>query len=124
MFSYPLSSVPYSLDDYDGTMNPYTKGDTTILLKHTEIVAPNYDFDVEVIDGFQLIHGTLDYPKSYGKYAEYLLKTICNKMALEIHVIFDKFCAEGMLFRNSEIFRKSQLYCDSSTTYQITGGSQ
>lgn len=93
VFSYPLMAVPHSLANSDGTMiSNSQKGELNSLLMSgidASASAPR-DFEVEIIVGFYYLNSLPDSPIKYGSFANFLLDRLCQSLAFEIHLIFDK----------------------------------
>lgn len=51
---------------------------------------PSYS-DIEIIDGFYILHCFIDVPQTFGNIAKAVLKKITNTRAKEIHLIFDQY---------------------------------
>lgn len=93
VLSYPLTNVPYSLANSDGTMiSNHREGELTSLLrsKIEEQESISQDFEVEIIDGFDYLGKLSESPTKYGQFAKFVLKRLCDTRAFEIHLIFKK----------------------------------
>lgn len=120
--SYPLTTVPHSLANPDGSMITNSlKGELTKLLlsKIDKRESSSTQFDVEIIDGFYLLSTRRDSPVKYGHFASFLLKRICDTSAHEIHIIFDK--DDGPSIKDVDIRKKVNEDCAS---YKIKGSNQ
>lgn len=126
VLSYPLTSVPRSLAHEDGTMNKNSKKNELISLispsESEEASSERCDqskcgYKVEIIDGNYLFNQLKNTPTKYGLFAEFLLKTICNTNALEIHVCFEK--------NSSPCLNDLQAHTNIlSSSIKINGGNQ
>lgn len=93
VLSFPLTSVPYSLANIDGTMIQSSKKNelmSILMAKHGNEHSSSSGHDVEVIDGVYLLNILKDTPTKYGLFASFFLKFICKTAAREVHIIFDK----------------------------------
>lgn len=93
ILSFPLTTVPHSLANYDGTMIQHNKGNELVSLLMAKVDMEetcSFGHDVEVVDGFHLLSSLKDSPIKYGLFASFFLKVICKTAAHEIHIIFDK----------------------------------
>lgn len=93
VLSYPLTTVPHSLANSDGTMiSNHHEGELTSLLRSKNDMQESIsqDFEVEIIDGFYYISKLGESPTKYGQFAKFLLKRLCDTRAFEIHLIFEK----------------------------------
>lgn len=95
VLSFPLASVPHSLAHGDNTMIKNSKKNELISLLSSLESSERCEqstcgYKVEIIDGNYLLNQLKDSPTKYGLFAEFLLKTICNSNALEIHICFEK----------------------------------
>lgn len=94
VLSFPLTSVPHSLAHPDGTMVQNSKKEELISLllspDNSEYECEQCQYKVEIIDGNYLLNSLKDSPSNYGSFSEFLLKSICDSNALEIHICFNK----------------------------------
>lgn len=124
LFSYPLTSVPYSLAQYDGTINSCKKGDiVSLLTKQMNTNKRNLYTSIEIVDGLSFLNNIVEAPIKYGRFAEFILNKLCHTEASEIHVIFHKYSTESATIKNFETEKDSDLY-DDLVTYRITGPNQ
>lgn len=97
-FSYPLAPVPPALCHVTGEMHKTNKAvfaNRLISLNHEPCLNINPTHDI--IDGFyflRLLGKTL--PATYGEFAAFLLRKLCNTEADEIHVIFDRYFQQSI----------------------------
>lgn len=123
-FSYPLTIVPLSLAHMDGTIiSNNRKGElTSLLVEQLQIETSTNKperFDVEIIDGFHYLSSLRESPMKYGRFADFLLKRICDCDCFEIHIIFDKPVTSCI--RDLDI--QQNIY-DHSMQYKISGPNQ
>lgn len=126
LFSHPLTAVPHSLAHFDGTIISTTqKAELTAILlsksdrQHTsEKMKP----DVDIIDGFNVMKYFQEAPTKYGQLSTFLLRSICNTGAQEIHIIFDKY--EKGTPKDIEMKKQTELYDNMSVNFVITGPNQ
>lgn len=122
VLSYPLTTVPHSLANPDGSMITNGKKDelTALLLSKIDKIEESLPmFEVEVLDGFYFLSTLRDSPTKYGHFASFLLKRICDTAAHEIHIIFDK--DDGPSIKDLNIRKKVNEDCAS---YEIKGPNQ
>lgn len=122
VLSYPLTTVPHSLANFDGSMlSNSQKGELTSLLisKIAKNEISSRKFDVEIIDGFYFLSTLRDSPTKYGLFATFILKRICDTSAHEVHIIFDN--DEGPSIKDVDIRKKVYEDC---AQYEIKGPNQ
>lgn len=123
LFSYPLTSVPHTLAQTDGSINLPKNGEISLLFNDTaecESLA-SIRHDVEIIDGNDLLVSLTEAPNTYGQIAIYVLKKICSSTASEFHVIFHTWSESGL--PNFEE-RKNSPYEDNAPAFKINGPNQ
>lgn len=121
VLSYPLTTVPHSIANVDGSMisNNQKSEITSLLLSKINNEEASPEFDVEIIDGFHLLSALRDSPIKYGQFATFFLKRICDTNAREIHIIFDK--DEIPSIKDLDVRKK--VY-ENPTQYEIKGPNQ
>lgn len=122
VFSYPLTMVPHSIANLDGTMNSNSqKGELTSLLlsRFDDREHPPEKFAIEIIDGFYYLGSLRESPNRYGHFAEFLLKQLCRTTAYEVHLIFDN--DETPSIRDVNVKKKVH---ENPTQYEIKGPNQ
>lgn len=122
VFSYPLTTVPHSLANLDGSMiSSGQKGELISLfisrIDKREILPDK--FDVEIIDGFDFLRALRSSPMKYGQFATFLLTQLCDTDAQEIHILFEK--DDGQSIKDVNI--KKKVYEDC-TQFEIIGPNQ
>lgn len=127
IFSHPLTTVPHSLAYFDGSMmtNNDQKVEFTNLLSSKTNLSHEKDsitFDVDVIDGHNLLENLLEPPKKYGELANAVLKNICDTNAREIHVIFHKDQTPSPADVNMK--KPRDLYDNTTINFKINGPNQ
>ncbi len=94
VLSHPLSAVPLSLCDVDGTM---TRTSKSKLANHLESLATaaneplNSASDVSILDGMFLIRMIPNLPSTSGGIAKALLNMICKTTSNEVHFVCDDY---------------------------------
>lgn len=122
VFSYPLTMVPHSIANLDGTMNSNSqKGELTSLLlsRIDDSERSPEKFAIEIIDGFYYLGSLRESPSRYGQFAEFVLKQLCRTTAYEVHLIFDK--DETPSIRDVNVKKKVH---ENPTQYEIKGPNQ
>lgn len=125
VLSYPLTTLPHSLANLDGTMiSNSQKGELASLLMPKIDGIGNRalhanDFEVEIVDGFYYLNTLKDSPVKYGQFANFLLKRLCDSRAFEIHLMFDKY--EVSSIRDVDI--KKNVH-QNPMQYEIKGPNQ
>lgn len=126
VLSHPLTTIPQSLANYDGTMiSNSQKGDiTTILTSKNNETLPCQpsNFGIEIIDGFYYLSKIRESPGKYGSFGDFLLKNLCKSKALEIHLIFDVY--EGPSIRDMDWSKNNSIYDNSMVNFEIKGPNQ
>lgn len=125
ILSFPLTNVPYSLAQFDGTINLYhsTKDISTLFQKERNLIhKDDLNIGINVINGIDYMLSLNDAPNTYGKLALLLLKRLCESNSLEIHIFFDGN-ETNMSIRNYEEYKKKQLYEDNAV-FEIAGFNQ
>ena len=96
MFSYPLTPVPLSLAQLDGTMNKTDKAKlmhaledrvTSNVPQSTPPPAPQY---VSIQDAMFLIQGLVEVPATFGGIAKIILRKLCSS-GDGVHFICDRY---------------------------------
>lgn len=129
ILSYPLATVPHSFAHFDNCMTANRpKGELTALLcskigndTGQRVNKPDH-IEVEIIDGFYLMGCFKDTPVKYGRFAEYLLRKVCDTNAHEIHLIFDHH--ESPSPKDAHMKKHKELYDNPSKNFRITGPNQ
>lgn len=124
VFSYPLTTVPHSLANTDGTMvTNCQKGElTSLLMSKSNDVGERTTGErikVEIIDGFYYLNTLRNSPTKYGQFADFLLKHLCATAAFEIHLIFDR--DEDSSIKDLDIKKKAH---ENSIPFKIIGPNQ
>lgn len=125
ILAFPLTSAPPALSHCDGTglFNTEKDGFTNLLLTTTAAGSEqNTDtFLIEIIDGFYFLGLQRNPPNRFGRFAEYILRSLCSTNALERYIIFEKY--DGHSIRGHEESKKKHLY-DDETAFEIKGPNQ
>ena len=90
VLEYPITPVPMSMCQMDGTICKTRKSILFECLKIPEGTMPS-GADIIMIDGFDLLHHMYDLPSTFGKISESVLKKVTNTRAKDIHLIFDQY---------------------------------
>lgn len=122
MFRYPLTTVPHSLSEYDGTINMNNLKDDLLPVLGWKSNDELKTVDIEIIHGIDYLKSLTDVPFSFGKISLYLLKELCKNNRLEIHLIFNVKYQENVII-NYHLERHNKLY-DTETAYKIVGPNQ
>lgn len=91
LLTYPLTPVPLSLCNLDGTLCKTNKSALTKCLKSTNDVPPVIPPDIAIIDGFFFLHTLKNIPKKYWRLSKHILQTLVKRDEAEIHIIFDQY---------------------------------
>lgn len=125
LFSYPLTTVPHALAHFDGSMLSHQKGELTTILTSKisyQNSNPSIICDVDIIDGFYYFNSFRDSPTKYGNFATFVLQSLCNTTAQEIHLFFDR--KERPSPRDVEINKRKELFDSFSSNFTIRGANQ
>lgn len=123
IFRYPLTTVPYSLSEYDGTINMHNLKDDLLPVLGWKCNDELNTVDIEIIHGIDYIKTLTDVPLSFEKISLYILNELCRKNSLsEIHIIFNVTRRENQII-NYHLERQNILY-DAETPYKIHGPKQ
>lgn len=123
--SYPLTAVPYTLAHPDGTVNLANKNGEILNMfefnGNEQVAFPKYD--VEIVDGNNLLRSLTEVPAKYGRVALYILKKICHTSASEIHILFEK-CSINNITNYEDL--KKMPYTDTNlpSLFKINGPEQ
>lgn len=123
ILKFPLTNVPYSLAQFDGTLNIYhsNKDVSTFFEMEKNCIHKNdLNITIDVINGTDFLLSLNDAPNTYGKLALLILRRLCESTAHEIHIFFE---GENTRIRNYEEYKKQQMYNDDSI-FEITGFNQ
>ena len=117
VFKYPLTPVPLSLANLNGTMNHTDKA--KLLHKLEERIESDEPraIDITVVDASFFMHTIQSAPQSYGKLAELLLQRLCS-MSQRIDFVCDTYISPSL--KDTERRRRS----GTETTFKITGPDQ
>jgi len=126
IMDYPLTAVPFSLAQSDGSMNKTDKSKLTHKLELYQNVDEGHimtkdirQVDVIVYDAMFVLH-TLRFPETYGALARNLLEYItCNTSAKEVHLVFDSYGNQSI--KDSEHDRRTTV---PSSDIKVTGADQ
>lgn len=125
ILSFPLTTVPHSISNYDGTMIQSSKLDELVSLVMRKVGVQQTcrsGHDVEIIDGFYLLNGLKDTPTKYGLFTLFFLKLICKTAAREIHIIFDKVKSPSL--KDLNLKTQEELVGSLSDGVTISGENQ
>lgn len=126
ILSFPLTTVPHSLANRDGSIIRNSKGNELVsfLVARAGIEKSGRSgHDVEVIDGFHLLSGLKDTPSKYGIFALFLLNLICKSSAHEIHIFFDKYKSPSL--KDLDVKAREQIAnCLPLSSIKIYGKNQ
>ena len=121
VLKYPLTPVPLSLCDIDGSMLSTCKA---ALLKELEkrvkTVAPN-SIDSIIVDGMFFLHLLADLPSTFGLVAKFIFQRICSMKADRIDMVFDKTITPSI--KDCERDKRCE-EVDRNAMYEITGPTQ
>lgn len=123
ILKFPLTNVPYSLAQFDGTLNMYHsyKDISTLFeMERNCIHKDDLNITIDVINGTDFLLSLNDAPNTYGKLALLILRRLCESTAHEIHIFFE---SKNTRIRNYEEYKKQQMYDDNSI-FEITGFNQ
>lgn len=96
ILSYPITSVPMSMCQMDGTICKTRK---SVFLDCIEDGTVPTHCDIEIIDGFYFLHLVKVLPQTFGKIAKLVLQKLTNTGATEIHLIFDQYFQPSIMIQ-------------------------
>uniref|UniRef100_A0A6P7FRI3 Uncharacterized protein LOC114331907 n=1 Tax=Diabrotica virgifera virgifera TaxID=50390 RepID=A0A6P7FRI3_DIAVI len=117
--TYPITPVPMSMCQMDGTICKTKKSLLVECLHISNGTIPSCS-EIDVIDGFYILHCLVDIPQTFGNIAKKVLKKITNNTASEIHLIFDQYFEPSIT--NYE--RSSRGNNEAKRSFNITGPNQ
>lgn len=115
---YPITPVPMSLCNLDGTICKTIKS-VLLKLSKTDSDSP-FQIDIVIIDGFFLLHCIKDVPKTFGNLSKKNLQMVTNNAATELHVTFDRYFSPSI----KDYERSTRATTISDRDYVITGPEQ
>ena len=119
VFTYPITPVPLSMCHrwnygfYKQTQTlvaPLEKGICSLQPEHV---------DCRVFDGTFFLRTIKDFPSSYGRLSEIILKKVCALKSSRIDLVFDSYT-----YPSIKDLDRDQRVADHSTTYQILSTAQ
>ena len=116
VLKYPLTQVPLSLANVDGSMKKTPKAKLLQQLESRVVSLKPASIDVMIIDAMFFLHLLVDPPSTFGSIARYILGCICSTTSREIHFVFDKIIHPSI--KDCERDTRS---LDRSDSYNITG---
>lgn len=125
ILSYPLATVPHALAHFEGSIASGKQTEELAAMLTAKVdnrINTPETIDVDIIDGFNLLNDIKDAPLKYGQLAKYVLRTICNTNAVEIHVFFHKHKSPSP--RDVEMRKRRDLFENASLNYRIQGPNQ
>lgn len=125
ILKFPLTTVPYTLAQYDGTINLCNPSkDLSSLLQNEQssIHKDDLDIHIEIINGKDYILNLREAPNTYGKLALFILKRVCQSRAHEVHIFWEKF-TDKIKIRNYKDQKEMQLF-GTPAVVKITGFNQ
>ena len=122
ILSYPLTPIPLTLGQLDGSMNKTQKSVLYDILDAREKIQPPRRIDVLLVDAFFFLHlHSKKLPNTFGKVVGYLLKELCRTEASRIDFIFDQILTPSI--KDAERDRRATT-ATRDAAYQISGPDQ
>lgn len=91
VLNYPLTPVPLSLCNLDGTIVKTNKAALLSILQSFDTDPEDPPFiDAIIVDGFFFLHLIKDHPTTFEALARFILSRLCALKGKEIHLVFDK----------------------------------
>ncbi len=91
VFSYPLTPVPFSLGNIDGSMSSTAKAALLKKLESKIDSSPPETVDVMVIDAMFIIRSLTNLPPTFKGIAQNILSIVCRTSAKEVHLVTDRY---------------------------------
>lgn len=111
--------VPLSLCHIDGTMCKTDKSALLKLLENKINAEPPSHVDVQIYDGFFMLHLMREIPVSFGNISKKILQMFTGNTARTVIVTFDQYFSPSIKDNEHTLRGTSRNEC-----YQITGGEQ
>lgn len=121
IFTYPLTPVPLSLGNFDGSMNKTPKSSLLKMLE-TKVETTNpANIDVLVIDVMFLVREMGNLPMNFQGISEKILTAVCNTKGGEIHIVSDRYHIGSIKGMQQDLRAKRT---GGHGKFRITGGDQ
>ena len=119
ILKYPLTQVPLSLTNFDGSIKKIPKAKLLKELESRVASVKRASIDLMIIDAMFFLNLLVDPPSTFGSIARYMLGCICSTTSREIHFVLDKIIHPSI--KDCERDARS---LDRSNSCNIIGSSQ